>query len=63
MEIMTTPIRQCVVCKWYNGDGGCKAFPDGIPIDILTFEHDHRNPYRGDNGVRFELTTKDSANP
>ena len=32
----------------------CKAFPDGIPKDILLGNHDHTKPFAGDNGVRFE---------
>lgn len=31
----------------------CKAFPDGIPEEILNGEYDHHKPYEGDNGIRF----------
>ncbi len=32
----------------------CKAFPDGIPEEILDGYHDHTEAYPGDNGVRYE---------
>ena len=33
----------------------CSAYPAGIPVAILKNQHDHREPYPGDNGIRFEL--------
>jgi len=36
----------------------CKAFPDGIPGEILDGKHDHKNAYPGDNGIRFEPLKK-----
>jgi hypothetical protein len=32
----------------------CAAFPNGIPVRILDHGFDHRKPYKGDNGIRFE---------
>jgi hypothetical protein len=32
----------------------CAAFPAGIPDVILDGDFDHRQPYEGDNGVRYE---------
>lgn len=45
---------QCALCKYYIDDGKCKAYPKHIPKIILTGKHDHRKPYKGDNGIRFE---------
>lgn len=32
----------------------CKAFPQGIPIDILHGTVSHAEPYEGDNGIQYE---------
>ena len=44
----------CNRCRHCRGYGKCAAFPDRIPDAILNGEHDHREPYPGDNGIRFE---------
>jgi len=60
---------QCIGCKHFHGDivyrdteegveensmPACEAFPDGIPEEITEERHDHREPYPGDRGIRFE---------
>ena len=56
---MTTPSPPiCLDCTHFHEDNEealtCDAFPDGIPDAIIFSEHDHREPYERDNGIRFE---------
>lgn len=52
---------QCVFCKHkHSGSGTCNAFPDGIPMPILTNDADHREWYPGDHGVRYEQSMPDN---
>lgn len=32
----------------------CEAFPKGIPEEIARGDVDHRGPYPGDHGIRYE---------
>ncbi len=55
MSIGEEPI--CFTCKnmrVQKGNWHCLAFPNGIPEKILTMEHDHHFPYKGDNGIQYE---------
>ena len=49
---------QCGDCKHFHRDKPeqyrCDAFPQGIPDEILLSEHDHKEPFKGDHGIRFE---------
>jgi hypothetical protein len=49
---MPNPI--CWKCKHFHKNAACKAFPKGIPADILCSKTDHHQPYPGDHGIRFE---------
>jgi hypothetical protein len=33
----------------------CRAFPKGILDEIWVGENNHKRPYRGNNGIQFEL--------
>lgn len=54
MDTSGVEVSQCVRCRHFRPDGLCEAFPEGVPDEILANEHDHRQPYDGDNGVQFE---------
>lgn len=45
----------CGTCSHLGPGLSCRAFPDGIPGPILEGRADHREPYPGDHGVRYEL--------
>ena len=45
---------QCHDCLHYSGEFKCEAFLKGIPRAIYTGEHDHKEEFEGDNGIRFE---------
>jgi hypothetical protein len=47
----------CGWCVRHRGHQGltCDAFPEGIPPDVYEARWDHRFPYPGDHGIRFDL--------
>lgn len=49
------PLAICLACKHLRSADTCDAYPDGIPRKILLEHFDHRLPYPGDRGMRFEL--------
>lgn len=50
----------CATCKLVNWNApsdqplSCAAFPGGIPKEISQEGFDHREPFPGDNGIRYE---------
>lgn len=48
----------CFECKHFQGawKGAprCKAFPNGIPRELMREKAKHDAPYPGDHGIQFE---------
>jgi hypothetical protein len=48
----------CIACthlRFGPNSGKCDACPHGIPEDIASGTFDHREPRKGDNGIRFKV--------
>ena len=59
---MTTyAMPMCMFCTRYRNAMTCDAYPDGIPAEIISSEHDHRQPYEGDGGMVFDPFDDESA--
>lgn len=60
-RMKVTPL--CTKCKHLHKEGKkrgtCDAFPKGIPWEIISNEHDHRKPFKGDKGIRFKRIKED----
>jgi len=51
---------QCLSCRhfvWEGREKICTAFTDRIPEDLYGNMYDHRYPYDGDHGIRWEPAT------
>lgn len=46
---------QCPNCLRYRGLLTCDAFPDGIPEEILTGQHDHTEPFGSEKLLFSEI--------
>lgn len=44
----------CESCRHYLGEDRCAAFPEGIPLAILSNQIEHCHPFPGDKGIVFE---------
>jgi len=53
-DIPISMSEQCANCQHITYSVSCKAFPDGIPDDILEGAFDHTQPYDGDRGIRYK---------
>lgn len=41
----------------------CRAFPEGIPAEILLNKHDHRQAYPDDRNIRFTFANPEDLHP
>lgn len=53
----------CEYCKHFRQmSGGCAAFPDGIPDEIVSGENEHAKPLKNQgNKIVFELGMSEEA--
>ena len=57
-----TPLISCLYCKHLGKNKLCKAFPEGIPEEILTGKNNHSKPLpKQDNEIVFEPIKTEKA--
>ncbi|ADL53222.1 hypothetical protein [Clostridium cellulovorans] len=53
--ILINTVKLCNNCLHrIKFTANCKAYPNGIPKEILEGKVDHNIPYENDNGITFE---------
>lgn len=48
----------CEYCAHYHGVNTCEAYPEQIPIEIISGRVVHYDPYKGDHGIQFKAKEK-----
>jgi hypothetical protein len=55
MEAINLVCFKCKHFRRFTGDGGCDAFPKGIPNEITSGDNKHKEPLKGqENDIVFE---------